>query len=126
IAGAPPGPERAEAQSLRAVIRYYHGQTPDAVRLGELAVAEVGDEAGDDPILRARVMGRAAFLVMQLDLERGNEMVAEALALLDSVDDGGHIDPDLRANLLLLHASSELGLVRGYPADEAEEGKSLI
>ena len=36
------------------------------------------------------------------------------------------IDPDLRANLLLLHASSELGLVRGYPADEAEEGIALI
>jgi DNA-binding CsgD family transcriptional regulator len=122
IAGAPPGPERAEALSLRALIRYYHGQTPDAVRLGEQAV----EEAGDDPILRVRVMGRTAFLVMQLDLDRGNEMVADALALLDSVGHGRHVDPDLRANLLLLHASSEFGLVRGYPADEAEEGTSLI
>ncbi len=122
IAGASPGPERAEALSLRALIRYYHGQTPDAVRLGQQAV----DEAGDDPILRARVMGRAAFLVMQLDLEGGNAMVADALALLDRVGDGRQVDPDLRANLLLLHASSELGLVRGYRADEAEEGSALI
>ena len=42
IAKAPPGPARAEALSLRAIIRYYHGQTPDAVRLGEEALAEVG------------------------------------------------------------------------------------
>ena len=122
IAGASPGPERAEALSLRALIRYYHGQTPDAIRLGERAV----EEAGDDPIVRARVMGRTAFLVMQLDLERGNAMVADALALLGSVGDGRHIDPDLRANLLLLHASSELGLVRAYPADEADEGTSPL
>ena len=30
---------RAEALSLRAIVRYYHGQTPDAVRLGEQALA---------------------------------------------------------------------------------------
>ncbi|HEY8799044.1 MAG TPA: AAA family ATPase, partial [Candidatus Limnocylindrales bacterium] len=122
IAGASPGPERAEALSLRALIRYYHGQTPDAIRLGEQAA----EEAGDDPILRARVMGRAAFLVMQVDLERGNAMVAQALALLGPVGDHDPVDPDLRANLLLLHASSELGLVRGVRVDEAEEGAALI
>ena len=48
IAQAPPGPERAEALSLLALIRYYHGRTPEAVRLGQQAV----DEAGDDEILR--------------------------------------------------------------------------
>ena len=75
IAVASPGPERAEAVSLRALIRYYHGQTPDAVRLGEQALAE----AGGDPLLRARVLGRAAFLVMQVDLERGNGLATEAI-----------------------------------------------
>jgi DNA-binding CsgD family transcriptional regulator len=115
---APAGAARAEALSLRGVIRYYHGQTPDAIRLGEQAMVE----AGDDPVVRALVMGRAAFLVMQLDLERGHGIVAEALALLDGI---AGVDPDLRANLLLLHASSELGLVRGYPADEVALGRSL-
>ncbi|MBI3747556.1 MAG: AAA family ATPase [Chloroflexi bacterium] len=122
IARAAPSPERAEAISLRAIVRYYHGNTPDAVRLGQQAVAE----AGDDRILRAKVLGRAAFLVMQVDLERGNAMASEALSLLGEAEHGRSIDPDLRANLLLLHASSELGLVRGYPAGEAEEGAALI
>jgi len=116
------GAERAEALSLRGLVRYYHGQTPDAVRLGGQAVAE----AGSDPLRRARILGRAAFLVMQLDLVRGNAMVAEALALLDTVRDARGVDPDLRANLLLLHASSELGLVRGLRTDEAEAGSALI
>ncbi|MFL5679307.1 MAG: AAA family ATPase [Chloroflexota bacterium] len=122
IAAAPPGPARAEALSLRAIARYYHGRTPDAVRLGDQAV----DEAGDEPVLRARVLGRAGFLVMQVDLERGNAMVADALALLDRVGDRAAVDPDLRANLLLLHASSELTLVRGDPTREADEGTALI
>ena len=122
IDAARPGPERAEALSLRALVRYYHGQTPDAIRLGEAALAE----AGDDPILRARVIGRAAFLVMQRDLERGNAMAADGLALLAALPADRPADADLRANLLLLHASSELGLVRGLRADEAEEGMALM
>ena len=42
---APPGPARADALSLRAIIRYYHGRVPEAIELGEQAL----DEAGDDP-----------------------------------------------------------------------------
>ena len=126
IAKAPAGPARAEALSLRAVMRYYHGQTPDAVRLGDAALAEVGNE----PILRAKVLGRTSFLVMQVDLERGNRLVTEAVELLqDAGDRPGHeskVDPDLRANVLLLHASSEFGLVRGLLTDEIERGTSLI
>ena len=64
---APPGPARADALSLRAIIRYYHGRVPEAIALGEQALAE----AGDDPELRARVLGRLGYLAMQLDLERG-------------------------------------------------------
>ncbi len=126
IAQAPPGPARAEALSLRAIIRYYHGQTPDAVRLGDEALAEVGG----DPVLRARVLGRAAFLVMQVDLERGNRLVAEAVELLEgraaARNVGPTADPDLLANVLLLHASSEFGLVRGLLRDEIDRGTGLI
>jgi hypothetical protein len=122
IAAAAPGPARADALSLRALIRYYHGQTPEAVRLGEQAMTE----AGDDPIERARVLGRASFLVMQLDLARGNAIVTEAIELLDRVAEGRVVDPDLRANLLLLHATSELSLVRGIRTDEIEAGTALI
>lgn len=122
IAKAPPGPARAEALSLRAIIRYYHGQTPDAVRLGEQALAE----AGGDPLLRAMVLGRAAFLVMQVDLERGNGLAAEAIGLLEGEGAPPEVEPDLLANVLLLHASSELGLVRGLLTDEIDRGTALI
>ena len=122
IAAAGAGPTRADALSLRALIRYYHGQTPEAVRLAEQAIAE----AGVDPVGRARILGRAAFLVMQVDLERGNALAAEAIGLLEAAGDVTAVDPDLLANVLLLHASSELGLVRGYLADEIERGTALI
>jgi DNA-binding CsgD family transcriptional regulator len=122
VAKASPGPARAEALSLRAIIRYYHGQTPDAVRLGEQALAE----AGEDPVLRAKVLGRAAFLVMQVDLERGNGLAAEAVGLLEGEGAPPDVEPDLLANVLLLHASSEFGLVRGLPTDEIERGTTLI
>ncbi|MEA2630388.1 MAG: hypothetical protein QOE66_607, partial [Chloroflexota bacterium] len=122
IARTPPGPARAEALSLRAIIRYYHGQTPDAVRLGDQALAEVGEE----PLLRAKVLGRAAFLVMQVDLERGNGLVAEAMALLDGEGAPTEVEPDLLANVLLLHASSEFGLVHGLLTAEIDRGTALI
>ena len=122
IAAASAGPARAEALSLRGLVRYYHGQTPEAVRLGEQALAE----AGIDPLLRAKILGRTAFLVMQVDLERGNALAAEGLQLLADIGAGRDVDPDLRANLLLLHASSELGLVRGLLEAEIEQGTALI
>ncbi len=63
---------------------------------------------------------------MQVDLERGNALASEAIALLDPGGAAADIDPDLAANVLLLHASSELGLVRGLLADEIERGTALI
>lgn len=127
IAVAPPGPARAEALSIRALIRYYHGRTPDAVAMGEQALREVGHQ---DATLRARVLGRVAFLVMQLDLERGLGLIDEAIALLGS---GGlragnerRVDPDLMANVLLLRVNAELGLVRPTRVDDLERGLRLI
>ena len=107
---------RALALSLRAIVRYYHGQTPDAVRLGEEALAEVGDA----PRARATVLCRTAFLVAQLDLARAYELVEEALRILEPL--GDDVDPDLLANVLLLHASAALGLVKGIDAAEIERG----
>ena len=110
--GAAPGPARAEALSLRATHPLL--PWPDA-RSRSGSASRRSPRSGDDPIRRARILGRAAFLVMQVDLERGN-----------ATGRGGHrgcsrrstratpVDPDLLANVLLLHASSELGLVRGY------------
>ena len=81
---------------------------------------------GNDPLLRVKVLGRTAFLVMQVDLARGNALAAEAIALLEGPGAPQDVDPDLRANVLLLHASSELGLVRGLLTDEIERGVALI
>ena len=120
IAAARPGSARAMALSLRAIVRYYHGQTPDAVRLGEQALAEVGEA----PVPRATVLSRTAFLVAQLDLARAYELVEEALRILEPL--GEDVDPDLRANVVLLHASAALGLVKGIDEAEIELGTRLI
>jgi hypothetical protein len=61
IEAAPPGPARADALSLRASLRYYHGHVREAVALGERALAE----AGEDADLRAKVLGRLGYLVFQ-------------------------------------------------------------
>jgi len=121
LAAAPPGPTRAEALSLRAVIRYYHGRVADAVAVGEAALAE---SAGGGTLLRATVLGRLAFLVMQLDLDRGLALVDEAVGLLEGHD--GPVDPDLLANALLLRSVAELGLVRPTRRADIERGLALI
>ena len=120
LGDAPPGAGRAEALSLRAIVRYYHGRVPDAIALGEQAL----DEVGADPELRAKVLGRLAFLVMQLDLERGVSLVAEAVALLEQHP--GPVDPDLLANALLLRAVGTMGLVQPVDAAEVERAVRLI
>ncbi len=120
IGAAPPGPGRADALSLRAVVQYYHGRIPDAVAMAGQAL----QESGDDAPLRATVLGRLAFLVMQLDLERGHGLVAEAVALLEGHP--GPVDPDLLANLLLLRAVAELALVRPTRRAEIDRGLGLI
>ena len=117
---APQGPARADALSLRALLRYYHGRVPDAIAMGEQALLE----AGDDPIRRARVLGRLAFLVMQLDLERGLTIVEEAVTILERHE--GPVEPDLLANALLLRANAEFGLVRPTRRGDIELGLRLI
>ena len=117
---APAGPARAEVLSLRALIRYYHGRVPEAVAMGEQALAE----AGPDAMLRAKVLGRLAFLVMQVDLERGHALIVEAAALLEG--DHRRADPDLVANVLLLRGNAELALVEPTRRTEIERGLRLI
>ena len=117
---AAPGPLRADALSQRALIRYYHGRAPEAIDLGREAL----DEVGDEPTLRAKVLGRIAFLTMQLDLAGGVAMVDEAVRLLEAAS--GPVDPDLLANVLLLRAVGELGLVRPTRPGEIERGLRLM
>jgi DNA-binding NarL/FixJ family response regulator len=107
--------------SLRAIIRYYHGRIADAIALGEGALAEAGER---DPILRATVLGRLAFLVMQRDLERGHALVEEAVDLLERQPPP--VDPDLLANALLLRAVAELALVRPTRRSDIDRGLRLI
>ena len=70
------------------------------------------------------MLSRAAFLVAQLDLGRAYQLVEEALRVLEPL--GDDVDPDLRANVLLLHASAALGLVKGIDEAEIERGTRLI
>ena len=118
IATAGPGPARAQAMSLRAIIRYYHGRVPEAIELASAAL----DEAGDDPGLRARILGRLAFLTMQLDLARGLALVDEAVDILDGGAARGPVDHDTLANVLLLRATGDLGLVHPLRHDDIDRG----
>ena len=122
IADANPGPARARALSLRAIVRYYHGRVPEAIALGQEALAE----AGDEPTLRATVLGRLAYLVMQLDLIRGVGLADEAVRLLEAVEAREAVDPDLLANALLLRSVGELGLVRPTRPDAIARGLRLM
>ena len=118
---APPGPARADALSLRAIIRYYHGRVPEAIELAEQAL----EEAGDDPVLRAQVLGRLGYLVMQLDLERGVGLSTRRVELLEAAADRP-VDPDTLANVMLLRAVGELALVRPTRPGDVDRGISLI
>ena len=117
---ARPGPARAEALSLRAIIWYYHGRLADAIALAEQALSE----AGTDPDTLARILVRLAFLRCQLDVPRGLATVDEAMQLLDDL--GADADDDLLANAILLRASLQLGLVEPMDPDEVDRGVSLI
>ena len=123
IADAPPGPARADPLSLRGIIRYYHGRIEEAIALGEQALAEAGD---GDPLLRALVLGRVGYLVMQRDLERGVGLVDEAVTILDGHRRPEDVDPNALANALLLRATGEFGLVRPTRPADIERGIALI
>jgi len=96
------GPARANALSLRAIVQYYHGRVPEAVELCEQALSD----AGDDRVLRARVLVRLSFVAGQLDGRRGLALAREAVDLLE--EDPDAVDGDLLANALLLRENAEL------------------
>jgi tetratricopeptide (TPR) repeat protein/DNA-binding CsgD family transcriptional regulator len=114
---ARPGPARAEALSLRAIIWYYHGRAADAVGLAEQALAE----AGTEPDRRAQILVRLAYLRCQLDVPSGLATVEDAMHLLDDL--GPTADDDLLANAILLRASLRLALVE--PMDPAEVARAI-
>ena len=120
---APPGPARADALSLRAIIRYYHGRVPEAIELGEQALAE----AGDDPGLRGEG-ARAARVPRDAARPRARRRPASTRPSGSSrrrrTDEP--VDPDTLANVLLLRAVGEIGLVRPTRPGDVERGLGLI
>ena len=123
IAAAPPGPARANAVSLRGILRYYHGRGAEGIELAQQAL----DEVGDDPNARATVLGRLAYLAMQVDLARGLELLDEAVGLLEAEEAAGRsVDPDTLANAVLLRANGELGARMASRPGAVERGIALI
>lgn len=120
IRRARPGPARANASSLRAIVLYYHGRVPEAVALCEQALAD----AGDDRVLRARVLLRLSFVAGQLDGHRGLALAREAVDLLEADPDG--LDPDLLANALLLRENAELLSLTGVRPGQIARAMQLI
>jgi DNA-binding CsgD family transcriptional regulator len=116
---AQPGPARAEAMSLRAIVWYYHGRQAEATRLCEEALAEA---AGDD-VVRAKVLLRVAYLHGQLDLERTEAELKEAAVLLERAH--GPIEPELLASALLDRAVFSLQMAEGSRSEDVERGTLL-
>jgi DNA-binding CsgD family transcriptional regulator len=114
-----PGPARAEAMSLRAIVWYYHGRQVEATRLCEDAVAET---AGD-PVVRAKVLLRSAFLHGQLDMERAGIDIAEAASLLEP--ETQWVDPELLASVLLDGANFALQMAEELRVDDIARGTQL-
>jgi DNA-binding CsgD family transcriptional regulator len=120
IDASPAGPARADALSLRAIVLYYHGRIEEAIALGEQALGEAGGHC----LCRALVLGRLSYLVMQRDLERGIQLVDEAVALLEAAGDDA--DPNTLANALLLRAVGEFALIRPTRDADIARGVALI
>ena len=111
-----PGPARAEALSLRALIRYYHGRVPDAVAMGEQAL-DGGRRRRRSSGRRSSAASRSSSCSSTSNAALG--LVDEAVTLLERAD--GPVDPDLLANALLLRAIAELG---ARPADSSRRRSS--
>lgn len=92
VASMPPGPERARALLLSAAVAY---ETSGIERCA--ALAEQGlEEAGDDPVLRARLYGTLAAVTYD-DIAKAASYSASAIELLDETE-----DPDIDSLCLAL------------------------
>ena len=115
---AHPGPARAEALSLRAIVMYSQGEPRAGLPLCEQALAE----AGTDPLVRGRVLLRLAWLVADVDLPRALELAAEAVDLFDGLD----VSPALLGTALLNHVLCALLLVKPFRDDDVARGTTLL
>ena len=111
------GPERAEAMSLQALVRYFQGRQSEATQLCEEALAESGESG-----IRAKILLRCAYLHGQVDMARSLCEIEEAVQILDN---DVHVDPDLMAEALLDRANGRLQMVRGLLADDVDRGARL-
>ena len=114
---ARPGPARADALSLRAMILYYQGQPRSALPLCEQALAE----AGDDAVVRGRALLRLAWVAADADLPRGLELTADAVGLLESTEG----DPALLSSGLLATSCAHSCWSR-FRASDVERGTRLL
>jgi DNA-binding CsgD family transcriptional regulator len=116
---AEPGPARAEARSLQALVWYFQGRQTEAARL----CAEALPEAGADSLTRAKILLRCAYLDGQLDMERSVVEVDEAVEILERDPTGA--DPDLVAQAFLDRANASLQMAVGLREDDIERGRRL-
>jgi len=112
------GAARAEATSLQALVRYFHGRQAEATQLCEEALAE----CGSDGVVRAKVLLRCAYLHGQVDMARSLREIEDAVRILDREAD---VDPDLLAEALLDRANGRLQMVRGLLAGDIERATRL-
>lgn len=92
VASLAPGPDRARALLLSATVAYETSGVDRCVALSEQGLAE----AGDDPVLRARLYGTLAAVTWD-DLAKASAYSALAIELLDKSD-----DPDVDSMCLAL------------------------
>jgi DNA-binding NarL/FixJ family response regulator len=107
LALMPPGPARAEAITLRVAIDFAGG---------DVFLAQALAEAGDDDLLRGRIIELRGWMATtyRAELDRGEQLSAEALAIAEQTG-----DPTLE-----MLAASALGttlLLRGRPRPELME-----
>jgi DNA-binding CsgD family transcriptional regulator len=115
----PEGASRAEATSLRAIVWYYHGRQADATRLCEQALVE----ARDAPLVRAKVLLRAAYLHGQVDMQRSQTEILEATRILETAEEG--VADELLAAALLDRANAALQMATGLRGRDISRGNRL-
>lgn len=92
VASIPSGPERARALLLSATVAYETSGVERCVALSEQGL----EEAGDDPVLRARLYGTLAAVTYD-DMAKAASYSASAIELLDESE-----DPDVDSLCLAL------------------------
>lgn len=103
IAALPPGVERARALTLSAAVAFETSGVDRCIALSEQGL----EEAGDDPILRARLYATLAAVTWN-DVAKASSYAASAIDLLDEAE-----DPDIDSLCLALLTAVGNALMAG-------------